>query len=188
MGYRVAVVGATGNVGREMLNILAERQFPVDEVAAVASARSTGDIIDFGDSGQELKVKNLEHFDFSGWDMALFAAGSRHQQGPCSARRPGRLHGHRQQLVLSDGPGRPAHRAGSERRGDRGLHPEEHHREPELLDRAAGRRAEAAARLRQDQARRRRDLPVGVRSRESRAWTNCSSSPATSSSAIPTSR
>ncbi len=76
MGYRVAVVGATGNVGREMLNILAERQFPVDEVAAVASARSTGDVIDFGDSGQELKVKNLEHFDFTGWDMALFAAGS----------------------------------------------------------------------------------------------------------------
>ena len=76
MGYRVAVVGATGNVGREMLNILAERQFPVDEVAAVASARSTGDVIDFGDSGKELKVKNLEHFDFAGWDMALFAAGS----------------------------------------------------------------------------------------------------------------
>ena len=76
MGYRVAVVGATGNVGREMLNILAERQFPLDEVAAVASARSTGDVIDFGDSGQELKVKNLEHFDFSGWDIALFAAGS----------------------------------------------------------------------------------------------------------------
>src|SRR6187551_386068 len=76
MGYRVAVVGATGNVGREILNILAERQFPLDEVAAVASARSTGDVIDFGDSGQELKVRNLEHFDFSGWDMALFAAGS----------------------------------------------------------------------------------------------------------------
>jgi aspartate-semialdehyde dehydrogenase len=76
MGYRVAVVGATGNVGREILNILAERQFPADEVAAVASARSTGDVIDFGDSGEELKVRNLEHFDFSGWDMALFAAGS----------------------------------------------------------------------------------------------------------------
>ena len=76
MGYRIAVVGATGNVGREMLNILAERQFPLDEVAAVASARSTGDIIDFGESGEELKVKNLEHFDFTGWDMALFAAGS----------------------------------------------------------------------------------------------------------------
>src|SRR5919107_2847732 len=76
MGYRIAVVGATGNVGREMLQILAERQFPLDEVVAVASARSTGDVIDFGDSGQELKVRNLEHFDFAGWDMALFAAGS----------------------------------------------------------------------------------------------------------------
>jgi aspartate-semialdehyde dehydrogenase len=76
MGYRVAVVGATGNVGREILNVLAERQFPLDELAAVASSRSTGDIIDFGDSGEELKVKNLEHFDFSGWDIALFAAGS----------------------------------------------------------------------------------------------------------------
>src|SRR5918997_4435772 len=76
MGYRIVVVGATGNVGREMLNILAERQFPADEVAAVASARSTGDEIDFGDSGKTLKVKNIEHFDFAGWDMALFAAGS----------------------------------------------------------------------------------------------------------------
>jgi len=76
MGYRVAVVGATGNVGREMLNILAERQFPADEIAAIASARSTGDIIDYGDSGRELKVRNIEHFDFAGWDMALFAAGS----------------------------------------------------------------------------------------------------------------
>ena len=76
MGYRVVVVGATGNVGREILNILAERQFPADEVAAVASARSTGDVIDFGDSGTTLTVKNLDHFDFAGWDMALFAAGS----------------------------------------------------------------------------------------------------------------
>ncbi len=76
MGYRIAVIGATGNVGREILNVLAERQFPLDEVAAVASARSTGDVIDFGDSGQELKVQNLEHFDFAGWDIALFAAGS----------------------------------------------------------------------------------------------------------------
>jgi aspartate-semialdehyde dehydrogenase len=76
MGYRVVVVGATGNVGREMLNILAERQFPLDEIAALASPRSTGDVIDFGDSGRELRVKNIEHFDFAGWDMALFAAGS----------------------------------------------------------------------------------------------------------------
>ncbi len=76
MGYRIAVVGATGNVGREMLNILAEREFPVEEIAAVASSRSHGTEIDFGDSGKMLKVRNLEHFDFTGWDMALFAAGS----------------------------------------------------------------------------------------------------------------
>src|SRR4051795_5869618 len=76
MGYRVAVVGATGNVGREILNILAERQFPLDEVAAVASARSTGDMIEFGQTDEMLKVRNLEHFDFAGWDIALFAAGS----------------------------------------------------------------------------------------------------------------
>ena len=76
MGYKVVVVGATGNVGREMLNILAERQFPLNDIAAVASARSTGDMIDFGDSGRELKVQNIEHFDFAGWDIALFAAGS----------------------------------------------------------------------------------------------------------------
>jgi len=76
MAYRVVVVGATGNVGREMLNILAEREFPISEIAAVASPRSTGDEIDFGETGRLLKVKNLEHFDFAGWDIALFAAGS----------------------------------------------------------------------------------------------------------------
>jgi aspartate-semialdehyde dehydrogenase len=76
MGYRVVVVGATGNVGREMLNILAEREFPADEIAAIASPRSTGSLIDYGDSGRELKVRNIEHFDFASWDMALFAAGS----------------------------------------------------------------------------------------------------------------
>ena len=76
MGYRVAVVGATGNVGREMLAILAEREFPMDEVAAVASSRSHGVEIELGDTGKMLKCKNIEHFDFSGWDMALFACGS----------------------------------------------------------------------------------------------------------------
>ncbi len=76
MGYKIAVVGATGNVGREMLNILAEREFPIEEIAAVASPASQGRKIDFGDSGKELKVHNIEHFDFTGWDMALFAAGS----------------------------------------------------------------------------------------------------------------
>ncbi|WP_109357026.1 aspartate-semialdehyde dehydrogenase [Sphingorhabdus sp. EL138] len=76
MGYKVAVVGATGNVGREMLTILAEREFPIDELAAVASSRSQGTEIEIGDTGKMLKVQNIEHFDFSGWDIALFAAGS----------------------------------------------------------------------------------------------------------------
>jgi aspartate-semialdehyde dehydrogenase len=76
MGYRVVVAGATGSVGREMLNILAEREFPVDEVAAVASSRSQGDEVEFGDTGKMLKVVNIEHFDWTGWDIALFAIGS----------------------------------------------------------------------------------------------------------------
>ena len=84
MGYRVVVVGATGNVGREMLNILAEREFPADEVAAVASSASTGSEIEYGESGRMLKVKNLEHFDFTGWDIALFAVGS----GPTKVHAP----------------------------------------------------------------------------------------------------
>ena len=76
MGYRVVVAGATGNVGREMLNILAEREFPIEEIAALASSRSAGDVIDFGETGKKLTVKNIEHFDWNGWDMALFAIGS----------------------------------------------------------------------------------------------------------------
>jgi len=76
MGYRVAVVGATGNVGREVLNILAEREFPCDEIVPLASQRSVGMELEYGDTGRMLKVKNLEHFDFTGFDIALFAAGS----------------------------------------------------------------------------------------------------------------
>ena len=74
MGYNIVVVGATGNVGREMLNILAERQFPVDKIAVLASRRSLGAEVSFGDD--TLKTKDLDTFDFSGWDMALFAIGS----------------------------------------------------------------------------------------------------------------
>ncbi|OYX77740.1 MAG: aspartate-semialdehyde dehydrogenase [Sphingomonadales bacterium 32-65-25] len=84
MGYKIVVVGATGSVGREMLNILAERQFPLDDIAAVASSRSVGDKVEFGETGREIKVQNLEHFDFTGWDIALFAAGS----GPAKIYAP----------------------------------------------------------------------------------------------------
>ena len=73
MAYKVAVVGATGNVGREMLSVLAERQFPYSEVVALASSRSIGTEVSFGD--RILKVKGLEHFDFKGTDICLMSAG-----------------------------------------------------------------------------------------------------------------
>jgi aspartate-semialdehyde dehydrogenase len=73
MGYKVAVVGATGNVGREMLNILAEREFPADEVVALASRRSTGVDVSYGD--KTLKVKALDQYDFSDVDICLMSAG-----------------------------------------------------------------------------------------------------------------
>ncbi len=76
MGYRIVVAGATGNVGREVLNILDERKFPIDEIAVLASSRSQGMEIDFGESGKMLKVQNIENFDWAGWDMAIFAIGS----------------------------------------------------------------------------------------------------------------
>jgi aspartate-semialdehyde dehydrogenase len=76
MGYKIVVAGATGNVGREVVNILAEREFPVDEIAVLASSRSQGIEIEYGDTDKMLKVQNIENFDWTGWDMAIFAIGS----------------------------------------------------------------------------------------------------------------
>ncbi|WP_350335601.1 aspartate-semialdehyde dehydrogenase [Coralliovum pocilloporae] len=73
MGYKVAVIGATGNVGREMLDILQERGFPADEVVALASRRSQGTEVSYGDT--TLKVKALDTYDFSDTDIALMSAG-----------------------------------------------------------------------------------------------------------------
>src|SRR5918993_2866981 len=73
MGFKVAVVGATGNVGREMLGILAERAFPADEVVALASRRSQGTEVSYGDAA--LKVKALDSYDFSDVDICLMSAG-----------------------------------------------------------------------------------------------------------------
>ena len=75
MAYRVAVVGATGAVGREMLKTLAERKFPVSEVVALASGRSAGTEVSFGDK-TVLTVKNLDTFDFTGFDIGLFSPGA----------------------------------------------------------------------------------------------------------------
>ena len=74
MGFKVAVVGATGNVGREMLSILAERAFPADEVVPLASRKSMGVEVSYGD--RTLKVKALDHYDFSDVDICLMSAGS----------------------------------------------------------------------------------------------------------------
>jgi aspartate-semialdehyde dehydrogenase len=74
MSYRVAVAGATGAVGREILKTLVERNFPVSEVAALASGRSAGQQVSFGD--KTLTVQNLETFDFTGWDIGLFSPGA----------------------------------------------------------------------------------------------------------------
>jgi len=75
MGYRVAVVGATGNVGREFLNIMAERNFPADEVVALASERSVGREASYGED-KVLKVQNLEDYDFNGIDIVLSSPGA----------------------------------------------------------------------------------------------------------------
>ena len=75
MPYKVAVVGATGNVGREMLSVLAERQFPTSEVVALASTKSIGTEVSFGD--KILKVKALDYFDFKGTDVVLMSAGGK---------------------------------------------------------------------------------------------------------------
>src|SRR6201991_918555 len=73
MAYKIAVVGATGNVGREMLNTLIQRQFPVSEVVALASTRSVGTEVSFGDG--VLKIKALDYYDFKGTDIVLMSAG-----------------------------------------------------------------------------------------------------------------
>src|SRR5204863_3405392 len=73
MAYKIAVIGATGNVGREMLNVLVQRQFPISEVVALASTRSVGTEVSFGD--RVLKVKALDYYDFKGTDIVLMSAG-----------------------------------------------------------------------------------------------------------------
>ncbi len=76
MGYKVAVIGATGNVGREMLKTLAERNFPVDDVIPLASERSAGQMVSFGET-EDLKVQDLAKFDFKGVDIALSSPGAK---------------------------------------------------------------------------------------------------------------
>src|ERR1043166_1070062 len=143
MGYKVAVVGATGNVGREMLNILDERKFPADEVVALASRRSMGVEVSYGD--RTLKCKALEHFDFGDTDICLMSAGGAvAKEWSPKIGAAGAVD--RQFVGVADGSRRAADRARGQCGRGRRVYEEEHHRQPELLDRAAGGGAEAAAR------------------------------------------
>ena len=182
MGYKVAVIGATGNVGREMLNILAEREFPADEVFAIASRRSMGVEVSYGD--HRLKCRDLEQFDFRGVDFALMSAGSAvsKEWSPKIGAQGCVVIDNSSLLALRSG--RAADRARGERRRGRGLHQEEHHRQSELLDRPARRRAEAAARRwprsSASSSRPTSRSPAPAR----RRWTSCGTRPRASSSPI----
>ena len=176
MGYKVAVVGATGNVGREMLNILAEREFPADEVVALASRRSHGRRGLLRRHARS-RCKALEHFDFSDVDICLMSAG-----GAVSKEWSPKIAAAGCVVIDNSSawrydPDVPLIVPEVNADAVAGFTQEEHHRQPELLDRAARGGAEAAARQGDDQARGGRDLPVGLRRRQGRAWTSCSRRP-----------
>ena len=164
MGYRVAVVGATGNVGREMLNILAEREFPVDEIVALASRKTLGTECSL--RRQDPEDAGPRQFDFAGWDIALFAIGSdaTKKYAPVAAKA-GCVVIDNSSLYRYD-PDVPLIVPEVNPDAIEGYATQEHHRQPELLDRPDGGGAEAAARPGADQAGGGRDLPVGLRRRQ----------------------
>ena len=102
MTYNVAVVGATGAVGREMLQTLYERKFPVGDVYALASKSSIGKEVSFGDD-KVLKVSSVDSFDFQKADIALFSAGSETAKKICSCCWKEGLYCNRQFIMFSDG-------------------------------------------------------------------------------------
>ena len=144
MAFRVAVVGATGAVGREILKTLAERNFPVSEVAALASGRSAGAQVSFGEE-RVLTVKNLDKFDFTGWDIALFSPGA--SVSAIHAPRAGAAG-----CVVIDNtsqfrmdPDVPLVVPEVNPQAIARIRQAQHHRQPELLDHPDGGGAEAAA-------------------------------------------
>ena len=166
MSYRVAVVGATGNVGREMLQTLAEREFPGQgsDRGGLRPARP-GSEVSYR-RGRRPEGPRSRQLRFQGRRHRAVLAGRQGLGGACAARRRGRLHRHRQHLAVPHGSRRAAGRAGGQSRGDRPLQEAQHHRQSQLLDHPDGGGAEAAARSRADQARRRGHLSVGLRRRQ----------------------
>ncbi len=144
MGYKVAVVGATGNVGRALIEILAERNFPVSEVVALASARSVGQEISFGDD-DILKVQDLAKYDFKGTDIVLSSPGASvsAEFSPKAAAAGAVVVDNTSHWRMD--PGCAAGRTGSQSGCDCRLYQERHHRQSELLDDPVGGGDEAAA-------------------------------------------
>ena len=175
MAYKIAVVGATGNVGREMLSVLVERQFPISEVVALASTRSVGTEVSFGDG--ILKVKALDYYDFKGTDICLMSAGGAiaKEWAPKIAAQ-GAMVIDNSSAWRMDRAGAAGGAGGQCRCAER--HQERHHRQSQLLDRPAGGGAEAAARSVPPSSGwwfppiNRSPAPAR------RRWTNCSARPA----------
>ena len=163
-GWNVAVVGAAGMVGTEMIRTLEQRRFPVGELRPLDVAEVAGTAMPF--AGRTVVCREATEANFAGIDIAIFSAGGEASLDLAPEGRPPGRRRHRQQLRLADGPGVPARRAGGEPARSRVA--QGHHREPELLDHPDGRRAQAAPRPRPDQAGRRVHLPGGRGRRQER--------------------
>ena len=166
MGYKVAVVGCHRQCRARNAQHSGRAEFPADEVVALASRKSVGQ--ECFVRRQDAEGEGARPFRFLRRRHLPDVGGRRRVEGVVAEDRRAGRGGDRQFVGLAHGPGRAADRAGSECRRRRGLHQEEHHRQSELLDRATRRRAQAAARQGDDQARRGRDLSIGVRRRQGR--------------------
>ena len=160
----VAVVGATGVVGRTMIQVLNERDFPVGELRLLASGRSAGRTVSV--RGQTIEIAEAVPEAFDGVDIALFSAGADISRELAPGRRRAWRHGHRQLVRLADGAGHPARRLPGQPARPGG--PRGHHRQPELLDDAARPRPDGPARQRRPGAGRRGHVPVRLGHRRRR--------------------
>ena len=160
--YNVAVVGATGAVGETMLTILAERKFPIGELIVLASERSAGEKVEFGDA--EVVVQDLATFDPTGVDIALFSAGGSvsKEYAPKFAAAGAVVIDNSSAFRYDDDVPLVVSRSES---GSGEEPPARHHRQPELLDHADAGRAGADPPRGRHRAHQRRDLPVGLRRR-----------------------
>ena len=167
MGFRVAVVGATGNVGRELLTTLAERDFPADDVAAIASERSVGQIVSYGED-DELKVADLNQFDFKGTDIVLSSPGAKVSavHAPRAAKAGAIVIDNTSHFRMDPDVPLVVPEVNGDRIADYGK--AQHHRQSKLFDDPDGRRVEAAARSCHHPARIGCDLSIRFRRRQIR--------------------